>query len=556
MSVQQDTIKRFVKALMYSKSTGMAAADEAVTAATKGLLTSWKSLVDYFVGTVATHGGMEDNNYTYSNELHKTVPTGSTHAYLTTYCGIDLTNDDNGSLTGLDAGGGVSKTKESVIPKSSLTQYYPTSSSSTYRGMTIIWPAGGLDAAAQKFVTGLYTWWAKGALDLVAETYGISVEDSPVGASTMVLEGFYSADSGHQASIIPVAPFDGTKMKLSVNLGICTDLDISDGVGRSSVVSGFDWLMGHEFTHAVVESYLGDNTYKVLHSINEGLAQLVPGGDESLWKICELSQAKNASALRDVLLREKQYMDDGSAATAGYMILRFLGHQMASIESTSSLNGWEADKYYSYLGGGDFLIPDYNVSKAIRFDAQYSGVGVSGDNLQLNSTSGTLTVQNCRDKLVTVADSRGNTAGYAYIAGAPKSVDGRKYSVLEVMIGSNDGSDTIMAGSGGSLQWGGGGSVSDTMYGGNGADVFYYGDGDGVDYIKGSNASDRVMLYSAMDIQSIQMSGSNLVIKSSEANKLVISGWNEGGLNTFQLWDGSVYGLHDDKGSISAYRKS
>ena len=249
-------------------------------------------------------------------------------------------------------------------------------------------------------------------------------------------------------------------------------------------------------------------------------------------------------------------MDDGSATTAGYMMLRFLGHQMALVENTSHLNGWEAGKYYSYIGGGDFLISDYNASKEIRFDAQYSGVGVSGDSFQLYSPSGTLTVQDCRDKLISVADSNGNLTGYAYMAGAPQTVDGRSYSALEVLVGSNNGSDRIMAGSGGSLQWGGAGQASDTMNGGSGADVFYYGAGDGEDYIQGSDAYDRVMLYSAMGIQSLHMSGSNLVIQSSEADKLIVRNWNEGGLNTFQLWDGSVYGLHNDKGSISAYRKS
>ena len=555
MSVQQDTIRRFVNALMHSKSKGMAAANEAVTAATKGLLTSWSSLVDYFVGTVSAHGGNEANDYTYSNELRRTVPTASTHAYLKTYCGIDLTNDDNGALTGLDAGGGVAKTRESVIPKDSLTQYYPTSGSSTYRGLTIVWPSGEIDATARKVVTGLYTWWAKGALDLIAETYGLSCDASPAGSSKMVLEGFYSADTGHQASVIPVS-YDGTNLKLSVNLSLLADLDISDGVGRSSKINGFDWLMGHEFTHAVVDSYLGYKAFDLLHSISEGLAQLAPGGDDSVWKICELAQAKNASALREVLLREEQCMDDGSACTAGYMILRFLGHQMALVESTSYLSGWDAGNCYSYIGGGDFTISDYDVSKAIRFDAQYSGVGVSGDSFQLYSPSGTLTVQACRDKLVSVADSNGNLTGYAYMAGAPKTVDGRSYSALEVLVGSNNGSDRLMAGSGGSLQWGGAGQASDTMNGGSGADVFYYGAGDGADYIQGSDASDRVMLYSAMGIQSLHMSGNDLVIQSSEADKLIVRNWNEGGLNNFQLWDGSVYGVRNDGGSITAYRKA
>ena len=546
MSIQQDTIKRFVNTLIRTNSTGVAAADEAVAAATNGLLTSWGSLVDYFVGTVASHGGTDATGYTYSSSQSKFVPTDSTHAYLTNYCGIDLTNEDTGSLTGSDAGSGISKTAESIVPENVTGIYYPTSSTSTYRGLTINWPTGALDATAQKVVAGLYTWWGKECLDLVAETYGISYADDTAKTRSMTLDGYYNDNSSTLAS--------ASSQTLSVNLAKYRDLDLSDGNGRSS--SGYlDRTLAHEFTHAVMCANMNVNTWNsLLSGVCEGLAELVHGIDDFRFsEICNLAQSNSAPALRSALFSTG---GDYNSYAAGYMLFRFLGHQMALNSSGSNgSTGGETSSHYSYTGG-DATITDYDPAKRIYFDAQYSGLDVAGDSLQLHSAAGTLTVQNCRDKLISVADGGGNIAGYAYMAGSPQTMDYSAHGPLEVLVGSNNGSDYILAGSGGSSQWGGSGSVTDTMQGGGGADTFFYGANEGTDYIQGSNAADQVMLYSAMGIQALYMNGSDLVIHSSDSDKLIVNGWNEGGMNTFRLWDGSVYGLHNDNGSISAYRKA
>ena len=116
------SVKRFVEALSDKggTATGM---DMSVRAVTQGAHNDLASLTSAFMNDFSASGG------------------GTT--FLKDYCGIDLSNQDTGALTGKDAGGSETKTAESVVPEagSTLFWYFPNSRSSFIEGLEVIWPS-------------------------------------------------------------------------------------------------------------------------------------------------------------------------------------------------------------------------------------------------------------------------------------------------------------------------------------------------------------------------------------------------------------------------------
>ena len=127
----QEAVKGFLSSLSDTSKVGMAAIDEAVVAASGGVFANTQELVDSFLSDLESNSG--------SSESQK-------KAFLKEYCGIDLDNEDTGSITGTDAGGNTVKTAESIVPENSSG---PISSwpmpalggSATFNGLTITWPS-------------------------------------------------------------------------------------------------------------------------------------------------------------------------------------------------------------------------------------------------------------------------------------------------------------------------------------------------------------------------------------------------------------------------------
>ena len=67
---------------------------------------------------------------------------GNVTNFLSTYCDIDLTNADTGSITGLDAGGSTAKTAESVVPESTQPSVWtsPSGKTTIIDNLKITWP--------------------------------------------------------------------------------------------------------------------------------------------------------------------------------------------------------------------------------------------------------------------------------------------------------------------------------------------------------------------------------------------------------------------------------
>ena len=194
---------------------------------------------------------------------------------------------------------------------------------------------------------------------------------------------------------------------------------------------------------------------------------------------------------------------------------------------------------YTYSSGNK-NITNYSAGQKINFNANFKGLGFNDSDFMLNSASGSLTIQNARDKVIDVAVNN-NTVAYAYLANGGGEINGGGISQLEVIIGGNNSANTITAGSGGSSLWGGA-SGNDILTGGAGTDTFFYGKNDGADVINNASSSDVVNLYdvSLSDVLSadISISGSKISIGFNNGNSVQVNS-TENLSPTFKLSGGS-----------------
>ena len=115
---------------------------------------------------------------------------------------------------------------------------------------------------------------------------------------------------------------------------------------------------------------------------------------------------------------------------------------------------------------------NYTPEDKVKLSSDFAGIDVSGNNFIIKSSSGALTLENVRDKVVNVTDSEGNTAAYVYMASGGGDIDGSSLDTFEVIVGSETESNYIKAGNGGASLIGGSGD--NTLTGGDGQDAFVY----------------------------------------------------------------------------------
>lgn len=96
MANQQEVIKAFMVSFEQTTLSGEAALDEAIKACST--FKSFKELRNAMI-----------------SDCKKAKSSDGSDAFLKTYCGIILNNDDTGAITGSDAGGSTTKTNESIV---------------------------------------------------------------------------------------------------------------------------------------------------------------------------------------------------------------------------------------------------------------------------------------------------------------------------------------------------------------------------------------------------------------------------------------------------------
>ena len=131
----------------------------------------------------------------YFNDYENYVVNGghSELDFLKNYCGINLTNEDTGAVTGLDAGSKVLKKDYSVVPQVSRTMNWslPSSSMTIINGLQVYWPKGynaGMTGGSLNFQTGAEANQAMhvGLFDMRAKSIGlIDQEDNKINVTTI-----------------------------------------------------------------------------------------------------------------------------------------------------------------------------------------------------------------------------------------------------------------------------------------------------------------------------------------------------------------------------------
>ena len=167
---------------------------------------------------------------------------------------------------------------------------------------------------------------------------------------------------------------------------------------------------------------------------------------------------------------------------------------------TTIINNYYGDVYIINVSGGVYIynggnkvINNYQQGEVVQLESDFQGVGFSGNSFLVNSSSGSLEIQESRDKFISYGYGNSNVIATSYMASGGGEVDGRDKAGLEVMIGADNADNQIFAGAGGSSLWGGMGG-NDTMTGGAGKDEFIYSSGSGEDVIEGASDNDVVNL--------------------------------------------------------------
>ena len=485
MGTQQEVIKKFVKSLDDSSLYGTEALDEAVVYASSGLYSSWSDLVTAFVNDVSLYGG-EGSSTTRALD-------SKTNNFLKEYCGIDLTNTDTGAITGYDTGASTTQlSAESIVPETTTTSaVYPTESSTTYNGLTIVWPDySTLTDTERNIVSALYSWWMQPALNLVENSIGISFNESDVSNHTMTI----TFDRNSSGSVLASA----NQYNLTIYSQAFASVDINGGEnsGKRTRGSYADRILAHELTHAVMAANETSGLWSsTLICVDEGIAELVHGVDDTRkGEIVNIAQSVNAAQLQKALYYNRYTSEDYYDAYAGgYMLFRYFAKQVA-------------EKLFT----GTAII---DLSKATSSTGKF--VVTSTSTGKVNATFTTGDASSTQTKIGTVQSSRVYTASFdsAQVITALASVFAWNIT------GSSD-NDTITGGSGADSINGDdgddlitGNAGNDTLTGGNGNDTFSYASGDGNDVITDYTVGEDIIKLKSGSIDSSYLNGSDVILK-------------------------------------------
>ncbi len=252
-------------------------------------------------------------------------------------CGINLNNDDTGSITGLDAGGEKAKTAESVVPEEKTSYGGNTKGSSFIRGLTVNWPDDISDDMQKAIAGALDSQWLSNCMWLVDESFAINFWENGTSVKSMDVNFEDDASSNNLAYVTNYYN-DGvtTKLKLTVNMHYYNNLDLTDKNGAVKDNPNqlyLDRTLAHEMTHAIMAANI-KNFNELPKYVKEGMAELVHGIDDyRKGKIQSL--ANDPDTLKNVLENSGAPSDD-SAYAAGYMVLRYMAKQAASSEPEKS----------------------------------------------------------------------------------------------------------------------------------------------------------------------------------------------------------------------------
>ena len=313
---QNDAIVSFMTYLDGNKfDTAQEALDGAIKFASCGMFKDEKDLINSFIGAMKEGDLLE-------------------------VTGINLKNEDTGSITGLDVGGDKSKNAETVVPEQGRPYGGAPSGSSLIRGLQVNWPDNAGDALKNAITAALDNEWLTNCIRLVDESFALNFWENGTSVKSMDVE---VTDNGADNKLAYVtSTFDTSTgitvgLSLTVNTHYYNNLDLNDPNGA---VTGqpdqlyLDRTIAHEMTHAIMSANI-KNFSRLPKYIKEGTAELVHGIDDyRKQKIQAL--AADLDTLKSVLENSAGPTDD-SAYAAGYMILRYMAKEAAESDPEKNM---------------------------------------------------------------------------------------------------------------------------------------------------------------------------------------------------------------------------
>lgn len=100
----------------------------------------------------------------------------------------------------------------------------------------------------------MHTWWAKGALDLIENSYGLSFKDGKTTAKDIEVR-FYYADDGYMATargLTIASDHTAGRLVLNINMKNCEPDYLDDKKGVAMHGTLLDGMFVHELVHATI----------------------------------------------------------------------------------------------------------------------------------------------------------------------------------------------------------------------------------------------------------------------------------------------------------------
>ena len=488
---QQEVMEKFMDSLDKTTLKGNKAVDEAILTATGGKF-KISSLKKQLLSDYDTSKNGEE--------------------FLEKYCGIDLSNDDTGAITGSDAGGSKTKNSKSIIPDGTFSKSFNNTSFTT-NGVTFrlceldywdgyLWTVdslSGLTSLEKHIWRGLYSFWAEESLNLIEQSYGYSFEDSDTEANTIRVYFVDDEDSNALAKTYNhiLTSFDEEEeyIHIGINLHYFENISTSDSEGKVPSdrypywqTDYLDRTIAHELTHAIMVAKVS-YCYTLPAIIIEGLAELTGGIDDIRYNDI-LAGVKNKSTLKKLLVFQDDYNEvygvNAPDYVGGYIFLRYLARQFGDLTISNDTSNTIVSGFY----GNDTI---YNYAKSVTVKS-----GAGDDEIYGSSNNDTLYGEAGNDSL-----SGGNGNDKLYGGSGKDSLYGDADN--DTLYGDS-GSDSLSGGNGKDLLYGGneadylyGDAGNDTLYGGKGNDILYGGNEDdklygeaGADYLYGDSGNDTL----------------------------------------------------------------
>ena len=409
LMTQQEIIKAFMKSLDETKLSGEAALNEAIRACSP-----FSSFAELKAAMIRDCKNAKSGN-----------------DFLKNYCGIDYSTEDVGAITGSDAGGSTSKNDADTIPESGSLKYF-TGSSFKVNDLNVKLADGKTYSqlsASEKFIwRGLYTWWVKGALDLIAESYGDNFSYG-INSSAMVNElyvNFYNEATRNYAKTSSDFDSNGNTSKTTLNINMYYWDSLKNDLTKANSV--FDRDIAHELTHAVMHANINYYAIGLLPAfVREGSAELTIG-IEDYRKVDIKKLANNPNLLSQAL------STDISKGT------------VSGIENPSYAGGFI---FFRYLArqASDFTIENTTANKTLQTFYGYDQINNSAANVTISTGSGNDSIHNWKDH-VKIYGSNGNdvihndnyydSANYVTISGGSGNDDITNHGDRVSIVGGAD----------------------------------------------------------------------------------------------------------------------